>query len=264
MRTYETLTRPPLLYHYTDFNGLQGIVESHSLRATLTTALNDGSELQYGREVVAKTLKQLLNSDFHRIVDEAMAMDLGPQDRLFAACFCARPDLLGMWRGYAGNGGGFSLGFNLPDERTFCGTVLVTKVSYGDQHPRHLMDCFRSFCGGIEDTPGDGLQYCLAARALASKIKHIAFKDEEEWRIIRTDARLSEISFRPGYANIRPYVNVEFRANNGNRIPLPLEEVIVGPTLRSEDKPEDMIRWMLDKNGLGRVRVQQSTIPYRL
>jgi hypothetical protein len=40
--------------------------------------------------------------------------------------------------------------------------------------------------------------------------------------------------------------------------------VTFGPTLRPEDRPEEIIGWMLEKNGYRNVTVRPSGIPFRL
>ena len=48
---------PQTLCHYTDFSGLKGILETQSLWATDSRTLNDGTEEQYGFNVVKDYLK---------------------------------------------------------------------------------------------------------------------------------------------------------------------------------------------------------------
>jgi len=47
------------IYHYTDLMGLRGILESRKLWLTDAGYLNDRSELEYGRDAVARQLEQL-------------------------------------------------------------------------------------------------------------------------------------------------------------------------------------------------------------
>ena len=43
---------PEHLFHFTDCQGLIGILRSRSLRASLATSLNDRSEIEYGKTLV--------------------------------------------------------------------------------------------------------------------------------------------------------------------------------------------------------------------
>lgn len=95
---------PPLggiLYHYTNFAGLQGILESHKLRATYNKVLNDATEQVHAEAVISHELAQLGISWPKPTT----------QPKHFVTCFCESAKLLSMWRAYAGNCGGYCLGF---------------------------------------------------------------------------------------------------------------------------------------------------------
>lgn len=95
-------------------------------------------------------------------------------------------------------------------------------------------------------------------------IKHAAFEEEREWRIIALNPQVELLKFRSGTANIRPYVELSWLAPGKPRAVLPLVSVDFGPTLRSEDRPEEIIGWMLEKNGYTDALVRASNIPFRL
>ncbi|EFD2622350.1 hypothetical protein CK189_005805, partial [Escherichia coli] len=52
------------IYHYTDLNGLKGIIESGSLWATHFSFLNDSNELSHGMNCLENAL-QYLRDDFN-------------------------------------------------------------------------------------------------------------------------------------------------------------------------------------------------------
>jgi hypothetical protein len=72
------------------------------------------------------------------------------------------------------------------------------------------------------------------------------------------------MKFRLGSGNIRPYVELFWLFRGEPRGKLPLVNITFGPTMRAEDRPEEIIGWMLEKNGYTDVKVQPSEIPYRL
>lgn len=47
------------IYHYTDLNGLKGIIESNSLWATNFRFLNDAAELDHGTEAFENAMSYL-------------------------------------------------------------------------------------------------------------------------------------------------------------------------------------------------------------
>ena len=244
-----------VLYHYTDFAGLKGILESHSLRATYNRCMNDASEQLHAE----RTLQE-----------EAARLRVGPirfeNRRAFLACFCESPKLLSMWRSYAGNAGGYCLGFEYSKLKSYMGwqniqvgqsVPLLTRVHYGNTP--ESMRKYLAAIPVIEDLSSNSA--CFPS-FFTSIIKHEAFAEEREWRIIALDPPLTRICFRPGTGNIKPYVELFWRETPGNK--LPIVSITFGPTLRREDRPEDIIGWMLEQNEYTGVTVMHSEIPFRL
>lgn len=141
-------TSDTLLYHYTDANGLLGIINEPSfpkgwrvprfelertlrLWATDVRFLNDTQELRYAGEIFARRFSRAVDdgsingdalSDHQKAVLRELAFELtspeayGEPVQVFAACLSEEGDQLSQWRGYAGGTGGYSIGFS----RTVC------------------------------------------------------------------------------------------------------------------------------------------------
>jgi hypothetical protein len=116
VRVAGTDTPPETLYHYTDFHGLKGIIESHSLRATFSRTLNDSTEQRHGEEFVRRALQEMVDHDLRDKIAAGMK-DRPDRYRSFVTCFCSDPNLLSMWRAYAYRGGGYCLGFDSSELR---------------------------------------------------------------------------------------------------------------------------------------------------
>ena len=132
------------LYHYTTYEGLQGILQTQSLWATNYKFLNDYSEIilfsdkliSYILPYVKKAYEKLIidsphvKEDLDRIggLDHVVKHDTkvfvdsqyhATGDEIYIASFCGEHKnsfvnsngLLSQWRGY-GNGGGFALVFD--------------------------------------------------------------------------------------------------------------------------------------------------------
>lgn len=65
LQYYQDVVVPILLFHYTDFNGLKGIVENREIWATHTGFLNDLSELHHASKIALS----LLHSDETSFLD---------------------------------------------------------------------------------------------------------------------------------------------------------------------------------------------------
>ena len=137
------------LFHYTTTPGLQGIVESNSLHASAAYFLNDSSEVEYGKSILADVLdKWELNNPEQRddptaeLVRDLRTQICGAAGRealvqsVYVVCFCERDNLLNQWR-YYGKDGGYSIGFPIdkgyipglaPESPSF--TTVLTRVEY--------------------------------------------------------------------------------------------------------------------------------------
>jgi DUF2971 family protein len=245
---------PALLYHYTDFNGLDGILSSHSLRATFSQSLNDGSEWVYGKEVL-KVNSQVISASVRDALTPPTYLVQPPPTSMFVTCFCEEPNLLSMWRSYTTQGGGFSLGF----EGAKLDVLQIDGLSAGSYAARLVKIYYGKVLAGpllalLESGP------LFAEWVLENMIKDDAFKEEREWRIIVPDPPVSSMSFYRGHENIKASVYVR----NQNGRPLPLKRLLYGPTLRDDEAMKKTLTWMLMKYGYDNVVPEPSGIPYRL
>jgi len=210
------------------------------------------------------------------------AVSRAKAEQAYVACFCDHDDLLSQWRGY-GIGGGYAIGFRsenllnassigteyrvvgrdgLPDQLE-PGPQLrpsLVQVRYGDLAITPMVDRLLKLIAPRPSAhPGvDGwtAAVLLAVPALAA-IKHEAFAEEREWRLL-----VAEIGgqppkkFRVTGLGLVPYVelSVDLRAA--------LHEIVVGPGNHSEVRTLGVAR-MLQHLGLEDVSVRTSSAPYR-
>jgi hypothetical protein len=112
---------PDQLYHYTNVEGLKGILDSGQIWATQTGYLNDSKEFSYGRELALDVLREMTHPGaVERVwlnrVTQAIVRGI-PGAEPYVACFCEQGDLLSQWRGY-GRGYGYSVGLR-PRGKTY-------------------------------------------------------------------------------------------------------------------------------------------------
>ena len=110
-----------ILYHYTSFKGLMGILTTRCIWATLIEDLADENELVYGRDMIARQfeLEARQNSGLEtellscarstrkvpNISEMIREFGAKPEHedarfRWYVACFSARRDSLPLWRGF--------------------------------------------------------------------------------------------------------------------------------------------------------------------
>ena len=283
---------PATLYHFTTADGLQGIVEKVSLWATDAEFLNDSQELQFGRpELVAALTAEADRIQYGaaeggpdyargavlRSTAETLRSGAPPaatQEHLVhVACFCAADDLLSQWRGY-GAGGGFAIGFDraalaaLPpihhridhsDEHVHGDplTVHLIQVRYGpeaiDPAIRQVLATLAPGPVGHPGATGWVRTQTVALPALAG-IKHPAFAEEQEWRLLVAGEHQS-MKFRIGPAGLVPYLPIPVPASA-------VVEVVIGPGGHA-DLRERGVRRLLWHYQLHHVNVRRSVAPFR-
>jgi hypothetical protein len=111
---------PEELWHYTDANGLIGILKSGQIWATQISCLNDTLEQHHFGELIHVAVKARrkqpvdpLVEPLFRIADEQLNTLDSTAVGQFVACFSEAEDDLNQWRGYGGGECGYAIGFRL-------------------------------------------------------------------------------------------------------------------------------------------------------
>jgi hypothetical protein len=281
-KTTEEETLPPLLFHYTDSNGLLGIVRSRMLWATHAQFLNDESELRYPRDLMA-TLATRLRREHEGDAAATVVLDLvdlltteGRPPDTFVASFCENGDLLSQWRGYGGVGGGYAIGMSreqLFELARFQDYQLI-RLMYGEVEQeaqletamRDAIQMARELFADDEFTENMPLMFEIAFTAAMLSIKNLHFREEAEWRLARSVwfpgvESAQRTVLRTHGALIVPYE--EFALSNPpGSDDVPIIEIVVGPTPHP-DLAESGVRHLLDRNNLEHVLIRNSAIPFR-
>jgi hypothetical protein len=271
------LLEDDIVYQYTSLRGLRGMIEGGSLWASSAAYFNDLRELTYGFDLFGAAAQDFSQSvgeaGIRRVLEKVIesVSGLGPAD-FFVSCFTRQGDQLSQWRGYADQGRGYSIGFDLDRlgglepapifqrvvysrevQRRYCQTVLGRRLNYyrekltGDE------------ISGNTDVLADLL--ITAIRYLAPGLKDDGFKEEQEFRayVAREFSGIDRKSrgFHDKNGMLVPHV--ELRPEDGEK--LPIKRIIVGPCLEF-DKAARSLRLFLDQNGYSGVDVVESAIPF--
>jgi len=159
---------PPILYHYTDADGLMGIAASPNFPKVYVDAgvdftgaikflasdvrfMNDRAELRHAGEIFARRFREVAKNpstprDRSELLDQlAKTLEvsgyLGDPVQVFAACFSGESDELSQWRGYAGGTGGYAIGIarRTLDHFTFALPVTQSPLGPINGEPPSLM-----------------------------------------------------------------------------------------------------------------------------
>lgn len=288
----------PILHHYTDAFGVQGIVSSNSLWATATQFSNDFSEIEYAASIAAEVIAEIWKKKKKMTAWEGLLAQhlvqlfdtpLHVFGQSFIVSFCEDGDLLSQWRGYGG-GSGFSLAFSPLSQRhevkLLCKggfRTMVKKVVYEADRQRarlrfllgNFVNLVNGFSFGISSPQGAAahtelsLVLILEMTDWACTVKHSAFSEEKEWRIITypkgatlvgaTPENYEGVFVRPTSKLLLPYMILEPRAEKR----LPLIEVRCGPSQFQEQSARAM-KILLRKHGYRSVKVALSGVPLRV
>src|SRR5690606_17014349 len=109
---------PKNLFHYTNLNGLQGIISNSEIWLSNLYFLNDKSEYELGLKIVVEQLENyksgfsVLRSTkyFVESLEKAIEFIKGKESP-YVLSLTANNDLLSQWRGYTENGVGVNIGF---------------------------------------------------------------------------------------------------------------------------------------------------------
>jgi hypothetical protein len=269
---------PSFLHHYTGQAGMLGIVENAELWGTKIQYMNDATEFGLALRLARQLLENMVNSSESSAERSACARLLqslqGLEDiNIFAVCFCEDGDLLSQWKGYAGGGEGYSIGFDVDALMQIAdrsGFVLGPCI-YDVGVQRRIIDEAVAHCvQGDLALPSQrrwGFHGPLADVLFRCGVffKDMSFEDEKEWRLVSSTILYDNehIRFRQGNSMITPYYKLPIRHEEG----LPIRYVVVGPCPHME-LAKSAVTSLLMRHGLrGPLNGQQvavdSVIPFR-
>lgn len=288
-----------VLYHYTDSDGLRGIIKDGKVWATHLSFMNDPGELVIAREVLTRRWQGMckINPDSTRSLILKQAIDLVQESKdIYGFCLSREGDLLSQWRGYAPSGG-YSIGFDactLREEligeskegNINCTYVPITYLSevgvdkHVSQLTTELFEIVESHNPGLLDSElepeiaGELAKFFHAnGDRVVRAIKHDGYSEEDEERFTITgdyQGNLPCLKYRTKNGVLIPYVELKM----GKEEPpeddkkLPINKIIMGPGLDYK-LAEKGLRLLLTSNGYdvgegkGQVAIKRSKIQYR-
>lgn len=283
--TRELFTRQPreTLYHYTSLSGLIGIVGSQELRASDIRYMNDSTELRHTLELLNKqvTRRILSGVDSPGLLNAFLdwlsrRISRGPM--LFGASFRANGNLLSQWRGYSVHGKGVSIGFDpvtisqQARKQGFSVGRCIYDTDAQSSLIEQVIDAVDELSERWDDDAGKHIRQADAVFGnieedllrLAAVLKHPAFEEEQEWRIVSPvvrDVSLDSIQFREGVSMLVPYF--AFLLNDAEQEGIALNHIYIGPSANAELSMNSVRLYMEQKNSQPRDGISYCQIPFR-
>ncbi|MCI8418816.1 MAG: DUF2971 domain-containing protein [Lachnospiraceae bacterium] len=269
-----------ILYHYTDFQALDGILRCAQLRVNNVLNMNDAAEMRL-------FMSGLCNAVVKRLEEEKDGERADKIQRLFqeelkkeffysayAACFSLYRDDAAQWERYGNRGRGVCIAFHGGYlEKMAEGELSLQMVFYQDDMTEHaLASVFYRLVKGEEELNGKNphIQEALKDAWIQSVVfKHPSFSSEKEVRLVVSPFVKEYFDVKPCYhvstERIKKYYPLDLMAMC-EKVGIDLEdlvaEIIIGPeSTQSMSILQDYLR----DNGLRELaeRVSLSACPLR-
>ncbi|MCK1397098.1 DUF2971 domain-containing protein [Bradyrhizobium sp. 4] len=287
-----------MLYHYCTNHTFLSIIQTRAIWLSDFTLSNDRLEGKWLRNLLFERCER--ERLYPTVIERLLSFfDVGAA-RLGAAGFCMSEegDLLSQWRGYAGDGGGVSIGFSKEYLEALAGiryaqqsgeALSLHRIAYSREDQTNLVesildDAVQAVKAGALDTgslltPLEGDRKVEVDRQFRSltasflslhlvqyRAKNPAFSEEREWRLIS-----HILSYATEASALGDLSKMDFRPGHDRIVPfrvLPLgeaapsciTEVILGP---KNITPTRYVSAALERHGWKDVPVRVSAASYR-
>lgn len=279
------------LCHYTNLNGLVGILSSGGFWVSDFRFLNDTEEYfngcQMAKNVIAAAISRKRPRDpiFVSILEAVILhLDRSPKKTFFVCSFTEEDDSLEQWRAYANGSDGICIIFHnkppfVSSHFSTPPVMLPYKVIYDDTLKRKFLigviakyaielrkDLIKGYEVDVEEWSRE-LAQALSMDFIIFKNK--SFASEKEVRLIIAEEQLThfaKLQHRIANGRIIPYVNSSYLYNDsfvencGDR--LPISAIRVGPTANQEITIQS-VKTFLSNMGYDDVPVISSAVPFR-
>ena len=212
-----------ILYHYTDFQALDGILRSAQLRVNNVLRMNDSAEMRHFMDRLCAAVAQRLEEDGDREgagqVRQRFREELKKEYSAFAACFSFHRDDAAQWERYGNRGRGVCIAFRREYlEKMATGALSLQMVFYRNDMAGHPM--VEEFCRLLKegaDLSGEEVRRAMCeAWACSVSYKHPSFRSEYEMRLVVSPFEKGDFDIRPCYhvtkERIKKYYPLDLRA----------------------------------------------------
>ena len=179
--------RRQILYHYTDFQALDGILRCAQLRVNNVLNMNDSAEMRhFMNHLCAAAVERLEREGCAHRARELQALfreEVHKEYSAFAACFSFHRDDAAQWERYGNRGRGVCIAFRREYlQRIARGGLSLQAVFYRSDMAGHpLVDVFCELARGRGALSGENPEVKMALReawACSVSFKHPSFSTE--------------------------------------------------------------------------------------
>ena len=255
------MKKQKLLYHYTDYQALDGIVGKAQLRLNNLLNMNDAAEMRHFMGGLSTAVLNRLQKD--GAYDTLKAVKVLFQEELkkefyysaYAACFSKNRDDAAQWERYGNHGRGVCIAFSKELlQKMAVGVVSLEEVYYqADMRSHKLVDTFYELVqnahGNLKKNPH--IMDCLEEAWIASAaFKHPSFASEKEMRLVASPFSKKYFDVEPCYhistERIKKYYPLDLRKMCENAqcsLEDAIHEIMIGPeSTQSKSILEDYLK----------------------
>ena len=239
------MERGTILYHYTDFQALDGILRCAQLRVNNVLRMNDSAEMRHFMNrlcsAIALRLEQDGRADQAGAIQALFREEIKKEYSAFAACFSFHRDDAAQWERYGNRGRGICIAFRREHlQRMAKGALSLQMVFYRDDMAGHpMVDVFCRLAGEGVPLSGEDPAVKKAMRdawACSVSYKHPSFSSEYEMRLVVSPFETGEFDVKPCYhvskERIKKYYPLDLMAmceQVGIGMEDLIAEIIIGP-----------------------------------
>jgi hypothetical protein len=269
-----------VLYQYTNAGTLTKILESKRLWATLSSELNDTTELEHANNILKRVLRKRAAAGSADPCPPLLADFQYPRPDLvttFVACLSGAEDHLPQWCMYGGRFAGVALGFDSASLVALDRSnpqIGFFRVRYFEAEQEEFFewlvttwerDATAAWPRDLPAVPNvaeyKALWYsrlAIAALSVIPRMKSRHFEPEQEWRLVHLHNR-GRAHCQVDSQGARPHVALDLGQLAGE---VPLASIWLGPAV-ANDESEALVHELLSKHGRSDVIVERSEIPLR-
>lgn len=233
------------LYHYTDFQALDGILRCAQLRVNNVLNMNDAAEMRHFMGGLCRAiLRRLETEGEYRLMGTVRTLFREELKKEFfysayAACFSFLRDDAAQWERYGNRGRGICIAFQEDLlQRMTGGAVTLQRVFYQDDMTGHeLTEVFCRLIRAGADGTDPALRKVMQDAWLRSvAFEHPSFSSENEMRLVVSPFGREFLDVKPGYhvstERIKKYYPLDLHTmctRAGASLEDLVTELIVGP-----------------------------------
>ena len=238
--------RRKILYHYTDFQPLDGILRCAQLGLNNVLNMNDSAEMRHFMNRLSAAIVDRLRREGRPEqalqIAALFAREMHKEYSAFAACFSFHRDDAAQWERYGNRGRGVCIAFRREYLQNIAtGPLSLQAVYYLDDmagHPMVDTFCALAHAGiGPLTLENPAVRHALReAWACSVSFKHPSFATEYEMRLVVSPFDHAEFGVRPCYhvskERIKKYYPLDLKSmcqNIGVGLEDLVEEIIIGP-----------------------------------